>query len=290
MVSVDDVKAEVDADFAISFLDFVEQTLTDRDPGYTAQLVEKLNQQGILNVEAFRDTPRSILEALHLSSSFKLVEVSDTIKLHNSLTGYNPLLATRRPWSPRRSRSPGKGRRKGDGRKGDGRKRNGRFRGGFLHDSRSHRGRGYDDRRPRSQEPKTKPVIWSAVASGDIELVRQLLRASVDIECRYEGWTPLMKAAEMGHVIIIEALLERSADIDARNRKGRTALSFAAAPSMDGTAKRPAALDALRLLLQRGADHTYQDVRGFTAEDHARVEKRDDALAVFSEFGFSSGR
>ena len=108
------MEEEVDLVLSIPLQDFVVQTLTDRDSDYTAQLVEKLNLQGICDVKALLSTPRSTIEALHMSS-FKLVEVSDTIKLHNSLTGHNPLLATRHPRSPRRSRSPRKGRRKGGG-------------------------------------------------------------------------------------------------------------------------------------------------------------------------------
>ena len=44
-----------------------------------------------------------------------------------------------------------------------------------------------------------------------------------------------------------------AADVEGSNRKGRTALSFAAAPSMDGSTRRNTPVTALQLLLQSGA-------------------------------------
>ena len=89
-----------------------------------------------------------------------------------------------------------------------------------------------------------------------------------------------MKAAEEGHADIIRLLLDKHADVEACNSKGRGALSFAAAPSM----KRPTPVNALRLLLQRGADMSRVDSLGMTAKARARKEKRDEAVAVFEEF------
>ena len=95
----------------------------------------------------------------------------------------------------------------------------------------------------------------------------------------------MMKASEEGNEEVMKMLLEKRVDVDVANRKGRTALSFAAAPShRDGT-PRPTAVAAIRLLLQSGADATKKDKTGATAKDRAEREKRHDAKAVFEEFG-----
>ena len=89
-----------------------------------------------------------------------------------------------------------------------------------------------------------------------------------------------MKSAEDGQVDIIETLLDAGADIEACNRKGRTPLSFAAAPSMG----RPTKVGALKLLLRKGADVNHEDLNGNTPKDHASHENRWEALKAFAEF------
>ena len=81
-------------------------------------------------------------------------------------------------------------------------------------------------------------------------------------------------------------LIDKKGNLEAINRKGRTPLSFAAAPSDDGSKLRPTALKTLRLLLESGADAKHKDDRGNTAKDYASRHKREDALQVFEEFGF----
>ena len=89
-----------------------------------------------------------------------------------------------------------------------------------------------------------------------------------------------MKASEEGFVAIMKLLLRKSADIEAKNNKGRSALSFAAAPSM----ARPTRLQAIRLLLDHGVDPTKKDGRGKTAKQRAAAEKRTEAALVFDEY------
>jgi len=110
--------------------------------------------------------------------------------------------------------------------------------------------------------------------------VQRLIQEGKDIEEKYDGWSPLMKAAEEGHVPILLQLLEQNADLEVTNCKGRSALSFAAAPSQ----QRPIPVDALRVLLEHGADMERKDMFGQTAKGRAQREKREDAVAVFEEF------
>jgi ankyrin repeat protein len=91
-----------------------------------------------------------------------------------------------------------------------------------------------------------------------------------------------MKAAEEDKGEILRLLHAKNVDIEASNRRGRTALSFAAAPSMN----RPTATEALRILLEEiNADQNKKCERGLTPKDYAKDEKRDDALAIFEQCG-----
>ena len=95
----------------------------------------------------------------------------------------------------------------------------------------------------------------------------------------------MMTASEEGYEEIMKMLLDKKVDVEAANRKGRTELSFAAAPSNDHNIPRPTAVTAIRLLLQSGADAKRKDVTGVTAKGRAAREELDDAVAVFAEFG-----
>jgi ankyrin repeat protein len=121
------------------------------------------------------------------------------------------------------------------------------------------------------------PVVYAS-ARGFALVVRRLLDAGVDARARYgNDLTALMWAA--GHddgvgagtaVEVLELLLERGADIDATDNRGRTALMMAAER---GDAAVVASLAA------HGADRARHDKSGKTACDLARIEAVRDALA-----------
>ena len=143
---------------------------------------------------------------------------------------------------------------------------------------------------PRSRDgnkQQAKPELWHACERKDAEAAEQMLIQGKDIEEKFQGWTPLMKAAEEDAIDCLRVLIDRKANIEASNRNGRTALSFAAAPSAnnsDGTA-RPTALKALGILLENGADVARTDVMGKTAKERAKNAERDDAIAILEEYG-----
>ena len=90
-----------------------------------------------------------------------------------------------------------------------------------------------------------------------------------------------MKAAEENATRICHTLLRRKADLDVKNRNGRTALSFAACPSMG----RNTACDTLRMLLENNTDPSMTDDHGFTPKAHAIPEERLDALKILEQLG-----
>ena len=143
---------------------------------------------------------------------------------------------------------------------------------------------------PRNRDgnkQQAKPELWLACERNDAEAAEQMLKQGKDIEETFQGWTPLMKAAEEDSVDCLRLLIQRKANIEATNRKGRTALSFAAAPSAnnsDGN-DRPTALEALRILLEHGAVVSHTDDTGKTAKERAKAAERDDAIAILEEFG-----
>ena len=68
----------------------------------------------------------------------------------------------------------------------------------------------------------------TAVARGDTETVRELLRAGVDVNGRNRhGQTALMLAAHRGHGPIIDVLVERGADLDVTAKYTLSALMLA---------------------------------------------------------------
>ena len=73
--------------------------------------------------------------------------------------------------------------------------------------------------------------LFSAARTGDSVLVENLLDRGADIEARGpRGITPLMMAAFHGEVTIVEVLLDRGADIEARDSVMDILLQAGAAP------------------------------------------------------------
>lgn len=71
---------------------------------------------------------------------------------------------------------------------------------------------------------KTTPLAWAAIR-GDVEAVRLLLDRGADLGARNgDGSTPLHSAAFLGRADVVELLLERGADAGAQAQGGATAV------------------------------------------------------------------
>ncbi len=72
--------------------------------------------------------------------------------------------------------------------------------------------------------------LIKAAEKGDTAAVKALLDRGADVNAKDEnGGTALMEAALLGNNATVQALLEAGADVNAKNKYGRTALMMAAA-------------------------------------------------------------
>jgi hypothetical protein len=121
-------------------------------------------------------------------------------------------------------------------------------------------------------EARTKQdesALMMAALNGHEALAKQLIAKGADIN--KTGWTPLHYAATKGHLGMITLLLEKSAYIDAESPNKTTPLMMAA---MYGT------FDAVKLLIDEGADVLIKNDLNLTALDFARSANRAESAAL----------
>jgi ankyrin repeat protein len=92
--------------------------------------------------------------------------------------------------------------------------------------------------------------IHEAVGTGNIEAVKKHLAAGTDVNANDGGWTPLWYAADEGHKEIVELLIAKGADVNAKNKGDVTPLYGAA---------RSGRKEVAELLIAKGADVNARD-------------------------------
>jgi ankyrin repeat protein len=120
-----------------------------------------------------------------------------------------------------------------------------------------------------ARSPQDESALMMAALNGHEELVKALIAKGADVN--KTGWTPLHYAATKGHSSIIKVLLEKSAYIDAESPNKSTPLMMAA---MYGT------FEAVKLLIDEGADILLKNDLNLTALDFARQANRSDSAAL----------
>lgn len=286
------IKLEEDAQMDCMPLKVViDLVLAKRTPEYVDTIHAKLGHEGITEAKSLKALSYSLIQTkLGLSDSFGLGEVADILAVRDAI-----IKSCRRPkGNGCRFGSRGRGERnrsrsrdgKGGQRRGSRPCRTARVRARSESHGPGRRGRG-GRRSPARRRKVSPPALWAAAARGDVEVVRQLLAGGKDVDEAHQLWTPLMKAAEEAHIEVAQLLLERGADVTATNKRGRDALSFAAAPSMKKPLK-PEHTAMVRLLVEKGAEPGRKDERGQTARDRAQVEGREGTVRALQELEASS--
>ena len=120
--------------------------------------------------------------------------------------------------------------------------------------------------------PKGESPLMLAAVKGHVDLAETMIKKGADVN--KTGWTPLHYAASTGQVKVISLLLENHAYIDAASPNGSTPLMMA---SMYGTG------DAVKLLLDEGADPLLKNEQGLSALQFAERGKRPDAIELVSK-------
>ena len=117
---------------------------------------------------------------------------------------------------------------------------------------------------------KEESPLMLASLKGFFEICQQLIAADEDVN--KPGWAPLHYAASQTRLDVIQLLLDNNAYIDAESPNGTTPLMMAA---QYGTP------EAVKLLLEAGADPTLKNALGLTAFDFAqRAERPDSSLII----------
>ena len=119
-----------------------------------------------------------------------------------------------------------------------------------------------------SEQPKNASPshnLWKAASAGDLSAIKDALGDSADLNALDSqfGITPLGWAALNGQTEAAKLLIEKGADVNARNRDGATPLHSATFLGR---------IETVKLLLEKGADTTLRNNDGSTPTDVARLD------------------
>ncbi len=77
---------------------------------------------------------------------------------------------------------------------------------------------------------KGKAIVRYGNSGPTLDVINLLIEKGLDVNARdKDGCTPLITAAYVGHVAVVKLLVEKGADINAKTKEGKTALSVAQA-------------------------------------------------------------
>lgn len=121
------------------------------------------------------------------------------------------------------------------------------------------------------RSPKDESPLMLAAFRGHQHLVRKLIAR--DAHVNKPGWAPLHYAATGGHLEVMQILLDEHAFIDAESPNKTTPLMMAAHYGSP---------QAVKLLLEAGADPTLRNELGLSAVEFAQRGNRKDAADLIA--------
>jgi uncharacterized protein len=134
----------------------------------------------------------------------------------------------------------------------------------------------------KDERQQSAYLIATSEVGDDPRLLELTLANGADVDAKdsYDG-TGLIRAADRGHVPIVERLLDTEVEIDHVNRLGWTALLEAI---ILGGGDR-GHTEVVRLLVEAGADVNLADGGGVTPLTHARRQGFDEIAAILQRSG-----
>ncbi|RYP39319.1 hypothetical protein DL768_010725 [Monosporascus sp. mg162] len=124
------------------------------------------------------------------------------------------------------------------------------------------------------------PLSWAA-EEGHREIVQLLLDKGAEIDAKdNDGRTPLWWAARNGHKEIVLLLLEKGAEIDAKGNISRTPLSWAAGKGHK---------EIVQLLLDKGAEIDSKNINGWTPLSWAAANGHKEIVQLLLDKGARYG-
>ena len=171
---------------------------------YIHSLCEKLNSEGIVEPSDLLRTSRKALKLkLTTHSAFFLREMADILTLREKIEMLSrpsdgvSCKAKKTSPAQRGQRSRSRSRRR---------------------DGKGVSNRDMGSNGPRCNGPQRgKPPLWEATENGQFDQVAKLIAGGCNLEEKWKGWSPLMKAAEEGHAQIVSLLIDKRADLSAAN-------------------------------------------------------------------------
>jgi len=120
-------------------------------------------------------------------------------------------------------------------------------------------------------------VLGHAVSGGHIEIVELLVNKGENVNAKDKnGRTPLQFAADEGHKEIAELLIDKGADVNAKSKYGVTPLHYAAGNGHKEIAE---------LLIDKGADVDAKADNGITPLDAAIKFKKTELADLIRKHG-----
>jgi len=127
--------------------------------------------------------------------------------------------------------------------------------------------------RPRDMMTLTHVVSWH----GLLRPLQLLLDRGAEVDAKDGGgWTPLSWAAMGGHEAVVQLLLNRGAEVNAKDKAGSTPLSQAA---------REGYKTVVQLLLDRGAEVNTKDAKGWTPLSLAAIGGHEAVVQLLLDRG-----